>query len=216
MKNQILANALFSSLGPISNIQTLDSETQIRTKGLWNKQCILEILSINNAPYQGTTLYSTWGLSEFKLRNENNKQTIRIELLSTLRNDTDFTKLTENESDKEMFYESSLFYLACYLINEPEYIDYGDTWINFFSNEYPAFTDHSALEHLLFMPPEPLLTTNKFKESEIDGEKINMMLCVPISEAELKYRDKNGPVALQELLIKKNIDVSDLFRKSVV
>lgn len=211
---QILLNNL-QVLGDTPHIHTLDSEQRSRTKGLWKNKLSFDILSYENTTSKEITSYSTLGLSDYELRdNKNNGQPARIELLSALKKDTDFLELTEDPDDKEMFYEDSLFYIACYLVNENDFIWYGDTWVNFFSNEYQAITDHSDMEHLFFM--SPTLLSDKLKPIEIDGNKINWLLCVPISEAELQYRNNKGPDALKELLINNKIDVSDLFRNSVI
>lgn len=212
---KLILNILHAELGGTPHIQKLDSEQESITKGLWSKHLFFDMLTLNNAPHDGITTCSTIGLSEYELRDDKNrKPPIRIELLSVLRDDTDFLKLTEDAADKELFYEKQLFYTACYLINKNDYIAYGDTWINFFTNTYQVMYDHSDMEHVFFMPPT--LLSNKLKPVTIDNQQINWLLCVPISEAELQYCIKNSPDALNDLLITNQIDVSDLFRKSVI
>lgn len=214
-RHEMLFKRIYGVLGGIPQIRQFESEQRNVTKGLWGKALQFDIASFQNSPRAGVTSCTTLGLSDYELRGDQNKKPPhRIELLSAIRDDTDFLKLTEDPADKECFYEDSLFYIACYLVNKNEYITYGDTWINFFSNQYQAFADHSELEHLFFMPPELLSET--LKPSAFQGSSVNWLLCVPISGAELDYCDKKGPDALQSLLIGKRIDVSDLFRRSVV
>jgi antitoxin YqcF len=214
-RHEQLLNRIQGVLGGIPQIHHFESEQRDMTRGLWGKSLEFDIASFQNAPRAGMTTCVTLGLSDYELRDDKNKKpTHRIELLSALRNDTDFLKLTEDPADKECFYEDSLFYLACYIVNKNEYITVGDTWINFFSNQYQAFADHSELEHLFFMPP--VLLSDTLKPAAFQGHSVNWLLCVPISEAELDYCGRKGPEALQELLIRKKIDISDLFRKSVV
>lgn len=63
----------------------------------------------------------------------------------------------------------------------------------------------------------PILLNDKLIEPiQIDDQQVEFILCVPITESELVFYQKNGAEALEELLLKEQIDVSDLFRKPVV
>lgn len=75
---------------------------------------------------------------------------MNIELVNVLQDNADIGLFTDDDSHIENFYQYHLFYIASYIVNRGDYIHYGDTWINFFSNEYQAFYENSALGHLIF------------------------------------------------------------------
>jgi hypothetical protein len=209
-KYQGIADAIKTAFGDPVKTERYCSDKVLWTKRVWKNRVCLDIVSLPISPFKGVTVYSTLGLSDHEMR-ENGKPPFRVELLSALRDDTDFSLLTEDSTDKDDFYEKLLLCLGAYIVNDNMYFPYGDVWVNFFSNKFSIFSD---LEHLFFMPPA--LLTDKLKPVATDGGQIDWLLCVPISEAELQYREKKGPEALQELLMKNKVDVSDLFRKSVV
>ncbi|WP_236347716.1 suppressor of fused domain protein, partial [Paenibacillus plantiphilus] len=141
---------------------------------------------------------------------ENNKQPNRIELMTIYREETDFEELTGDPDDKINFSADTLMYISSYLVNENSYLSKGEVWINWFS-KYEKFGE---LEHLYFMTPT--FFENEKLPVTISGNEIELLLCVPISQEELEYFENNGASALEELLYEKNIDVSNLFRKSVI
>jgi hypothetical protein len=210
-----LISYIQDQLGRTPKAQQYSSDKSIWTRqaGYKNdKKLTFDILTLQNVPQKGMTTYATLGLSEYLLRDDsNNQKPRRVELLSALMDDTDFEKVTGDIENKENFYEDSLLYICCYMINEGSYIFPGDKWINFFSNKYEDF---SEMEHLFFMTPT--LLTNKLLPTIIEDKEIEWLLCVPISNKELKYLENYGPGALEKLLLKNKVDVSDLLRKSVV
>ncbi|NLW47283.1 MAG: suppressor of fused domain protein [Firmicutes bacterium] len=197
-----------------SVMQRIKSEESQWTREAGWKNYALDIMSFHNSPLEGLTTYITMGLSEYELRdNQNNRPPLRVELVSVLKDNTDFDQLTGNCNDKKSFYEDALIYISCYNIIKEDYLAPGDVWIRFFSNKYQY--QFSDLEHLFFM--RPILLNDKLIEPiQIDDQQVEFILCVPITESELVFYQKNGAEALEELLLKEQIDVSDLFRKPVV
>jgi hypothetical protein len=51
---------------------------------------------------------------------------------------------------------------------------------------------------------------------KLENKTVNWLLCVPISEIELQYKNKNGFDELENLFEKNGVDVFDLDRKSVI
>ncbi|GMA98787.1 suppressor of fused domain protein [Pelosinus sp. IPA-1] len=188
-----------------------DKSTFTRRAG-WKEKLSFDILTFQNIPQSGVTTYATLGLSEYLLKDDqHNKPPRRVELVSILRDDTDFKKLTGDSEDKENFYEDQLMYLCCYMAIEGSYLFPGDIWKMYFSNSYDQFSD---MEHLFFMTSTFL--SKQLQSTVIDGKEIDWLFCVPISDKELTYYEKNGPEELEKLLLKNKIEVSDLFRKSVI
>ena len=202
-----------TALGGTPQIKSIYSDKSVFSRRAgWNNKLNFNIATFQNTPKKGMTIYATLGLSEYLLRDDqNSKPPRRVELVSILRDDTDFDELTGDSEDKENFYEDQLMYLCCYMVNENSYLYPGDVWKMYFSNAYEQFSD---MEHLFFMTPTFL--SNKFQSTTIGEKEIDWLLCVPISDEELGFYEKNGAKALEELLVKRKVDVSDLFRKSVI
>lgn len=193
--------------------ETIRSDKSIWSAGAgWKNKLSFDILTVRNTPNKGVTTYITSGLSEYELKDDqNNKPSRRIEFISVLKDNTDFQKLTGDPTDEISFYKDNLMYLTCYMINELSYVFPGDVWNGFFTNSYQKF---SKVEHLFFMHPK--LITNRFQPFMIDDKEIEMLLCVPITQKELDYCQKNDSAALEKLLVDSKVDISNLFRKSLI
>jgi len=70
------------------------------------------------------------------------------------------------------------------------------------------------VKHLLFV--EPYLWEDKLQDFSIGDRRINFLLAIPITQAELEYKNTYGHDALENLLDKKNIDIFDIDRKSTL
>ena len=208
-----LVSYIQNKLGSTPEIQRISSDKSRWTSQTpWEKSLSFDILTFKNFPKEGITTYVTSGLSEYVLRDDQNGQKPRrVELISALRDDTDFEKLTGDIGDKKTFYEDSLMYICCYMVIRNSYIFPGDIWNRWFINKYEQFSD---MEHLYL--PTPILLTNKIQSTTIEGKEIQFLLCVPISDEELKYYEKHGSEALEKLLLKNKVEITDLFRKSVI
>ncbi len=198
--------------------ETVEAETIWSDKSIWSagagweNKLSFDIMTVKNTPNKGVTTYITSGLSEYELKDDqNNKPSRRVEFISVLKDNTDFQKLTGDPSDEISFYKDNLMYLCCYMVNESSYVFPGDVWNGFFTNSYQKF---SKLEHLFFMHPK--LITDKFQPFMTDDKEIEMLLCVPITQKELDYYQRNGPEALEKLLVDSKVDISNLFRKSLI
>jgi hypothetical protein len=201
-------------LGGIPQIRNLSSDESFWTRAAgWEDVIDFDVLNLKNSPNMGITTNVTLGFSNYELKDQKNNQPARrLELISILKDDIDFLKLTGDIEDKIDFYENLLMYVSCYMVFENCYLYPRIIWRRFFSNYYQQFSD---MEHLFFVHPK-LLTDKLQQPITIDDKQIEFLLCVPISDEELQYSEKNGPEALEQLLIKGKIDVSDLFRESVV
>ena len=70
------------------------------------------------------------------------------------------------------------------------------------------------MKHVFFT--SPFLWENKLESLKLETKTVNWLLGIPISDAELDYRNENGVDALERLFEEKGIDVFDLERISVV
>ncbi|WP_427125588.1 suppressor of fused domain protein [Priestia megaterium] len=95
-------------------------------------------------------------------------------------------------------------------MNENDYSKPGEVWINWFSR-YTKF--NSELEHLFFVEWKIFFRDMSF---EIEGDEVDWLLVIPITDQELTFYEEKGSQALQELLVENNIDISNLFRESLL
>ena len=70
------------------------------------------------------------------------------------------------------------------------------------------------MKHVFFT--SPFLWENKLESLKLETKTVNWLLGIPISDAELNYRNENGVDALERLFEEKGVDVFDLERISVV
>ena len=60
-------------------------------------------------------------------------------------------------------------------------------------------------------------TMIKTKEDfAVQDEAVHFFLAIPISDAELGFKNENGTEAFEELLQNHDIDVFDVYRKSII
>ncbi|MCZ4243596.1 suppressor of fused domain protein [Pedobacter punctiformis] len=70
------------------------------------------------------------------------------------------------------------------------------------------------MKHIFFI--EPFLWSEKLVQMDIENKEANFLLCIPISDKELEFKLEKGSAALEELLMKNQIDIYDLDRKCVI
>ena len=76
------------------------------------------------------------------------------------------------------------------------------------------FYYEKEMRHIMFVPP--FLWEEKLEPLKLENKTVYWLLAIPISEAELQYRNKNGFDALQELFEESGINIFDLDRKSII
>jgi len=153
-----------------------------------------------------TSVYASAGLSGA----ESYLDKKRYEFMTLYRKDTNFLELTEDVEDQNLYSENLLMYLCCYSVNENDYSKPGEVWINWFSR-YTNF--NSELEHLFFVESKIFFHDISF---EIEGDEVDWLIAIPITDQELAFYEEKGPQALQDLLVGNNIDISNLFRGSLL
>ncbi|WP_134089939.1 suppressor of fused domain protein [Olivibacter sp. XZL3] len=83
-----------------------------------------------------------------------------------------------------------------------------------FKNIIDVYHKGIHLKHLLFV--EPLMWQEKLEQMKLANKKVHFLLLIPISDAELIYREKRGFDALESLFMEKEIDITNLQRPSVL
>ena len=69
------------------------------------------------------------------------------------------------------------------------------------------------MKHILLNDPFMWDNARSFSVGDI---KVAWLMAIPVSDAEMAYADKHGVEALEDLLEEKDVDVADLWRKSVI
>lgn len=98
-----------------------------------------------------------------------------------------------------------------YMINDRRECQPGSVYKRMVETYYPG----SDMKHIMFT--RPFLWEDKLEPLQVGDKNVSFLLCIPVSDAELEYRNDNGVNALESLLFgQKNIDIFDLDRKSVL
>ena len=69
------------------------------------------------------------------------------------------------------------------------------------------------MKHILLNDPFMWDNARSFSVGDIT---VAWLMAIPVSDAEMAYADKHGVEALEDLLEEKDVDVADLWRKSVI
>ncbi len=85
---------------------------------------------------------------------------------------------------------------------------------NVFETVVEMYYPNSLMKHILFV--SPYLWEDKLEDFKLEGEPINFVLAIPISQSELEYKSKNGLDGLESLFEEKEIDIFNLTRLPVI
>lgn len=77
---------------------------------------------------------------------------------------------------------------------------------------YPGLLD--TLKNVMFV--SPTAWDSSPETQDIQGRKVTFLQLLQISGGEMMYAKSNGSEALEDLLEKKNIDIYDIDRESVI
>lgn len=148
-------------------------------------------------PYEGVTTYSTIGLSEYTvgLELEGNKE-LRVEFIGA----------SENNFDKFANIVSSC---AFNIINN----NFGCKPGVVYPNVIHEYYGDSEMKHVLIT--NPFLWEN-LNNIETTNKVITWLMLVPISDKEFEFLRRNGSDKLEDIFESKNIDIFDIYRKSIL
>ncbi len=156
----------------------------------------VDILATIDRPYDGVTSYSTIGLSDYSIGYSVDEKPLRIEIVGAA------AKIFE-------FFPNILSTCAFNIINTTLPISHGEIFKGVIKMYYPD----SEMEHVLFTSP---FLWDKLETIDFPDKKVTWLLAVPISTKEFLYAEKEGPEALEDLFEKKEIDIFDLRRNSIL
>lgn len=162
-----------------------------------DKQTSVEIVSSVDSPAEGITSYATIGASEGANFITKDKQKLRVEFvgLCDSRN-TWFSSLLS----------TCAFSILHGMVNAQPYTVY--------KNSIAIYQPHIDMQHLLLVPPFSF--ANEFHTIETDeNELVAWLMLNPISENEFQYMQKNGIQKLLQAFEEQQINVANIYRKSI-
>jgi antitoxin YqcF len=169
------------------------------TRSYWDeiKQNWIDIVTYPNSPFEDVTSYATIGLSDFSIGKKVGDIQLGIEIVGACNKKFDkFPNIMSTCAFNIIVEHSSCFPGCIY----PDLID--------------MYMPESSMKHILFM--QPFGWNKEFHTLEFPTKKVAWLLTIPISEAEYQYARKKGAEALEIFFEKKQIDIYDLNRKSVL
>ena len=186
-ENKIIARTALESFGGKPSVSKYWDE---------NKVSSVDILSTIDRPYEGVTSYSTIGLSDYSIGYSVDEKPLRIEIVGAS------ATLFE-------FFPNIVSTCAFNIINTKLPIAHGEIFKGVVRMYYP----NSEMEHVLFTSP---FLWEKLNSIDFLDKKVTWLLAVPISKKELLFAEEEGTEALVDLFEKKDIDIFDIRRNSVL
>ncbi|WP_026906911.1 suppressor of fused domain protein [Paucisalibacillus globulus] len=185
--NKIVARTALEAFGGKPSVSKYWDENNVSN---------VDILSTKDRPYEGVTSYSTIGLSDYSIGYSIDEKPLRIEIVGA--------SATIFE-----FFPNILSTCAFNIINTKLPITHG----KIFKGVIRMYFPNSEMEHVLFTSP---FLWEKLNSIDFIDKKVTWLLTVPISTKELLFAEKEGTEALEDLFEKKDIDIFDIKRKSVL
>ncbi|MCZ8535482.1 suppressor of fused domain protein [Psychrobacillus psychrodurans] len=186
-ENKIIARIALEAFGGKSSVSKYWDEKKVSN---------IDILATFDRPYDGFTSYSTIGLSDYSIGYSVDDKPLRIEIVGACA--TTF-KLFPN----------ILSTCAFNIINTDLPISYGKIFKGIIKMYYPD----SEMEHVIFTSP---FLWEKLKTIDFPDKKVTWLLALPISTKEFLFAEKEGTEALEDLFEKKEIDIFDVRRNSIL
>jgi antitoxin YqcF len=156
----------------------------------------VDVLSCQDSPWPGVTSYATIGASAAPLVQDGKDAGVRTEFVGACYPSVDY-------------FANCLGTAAFCLLNSGWFVAPGVV----FPDVLAMYSDQTTMKHFLFLPPS---LWDGLRTLTIDDGKVAWLMAIPISSAEREYVEREGVVALEELLDGAQIDVFDLNRVSVV
>lgn len=157
----------------------------------------VDIAACNDRPQDGVTSFSTLSLSDAPLHMDGEEYKARVELVGACGN-----------AFQE--FDSALATAAFCIINSHWFCYPG----RIFPDVLSMYECSSTMQHLLFVPP--FLWEDRLQTLDLKTKTVAWLLAVPISEPEASYAQTEGSDKLVALFSKRQIDVFDLERSSIL
>src|SRR5262245_22901969 len=158
----------------------------------------VDLLRCPDRPGETVTSLGTIGLSDFPLYLEDEEYPVRVELVGAVAS-----------RDVEAF-GLVLGTTAFCIIRSGRIVHPGSV----LEDAVSVYIPESPLPHMYFTAP--FLWETELRATQLDTKKVAWLLAFPISQTELELLRAKGDSALEDEFEKHNIDMFDLYRRSVV
>lgn len=162
-----------------------------------DRKSYIDMLYLENVPEEGVNFYSTIGTSEYSIGYKTDGLPLRVELVGVC-------------DAKENIFINILATCALCIINSNFKCHPGAI----FHDVVKIYLPNIDMQHVMFVPP--FLWEGKLETINLEDKKVAWLLAVPISEKECIYAEKNGTNALEDFFEKEQIDIFNLYRKSLM
>ncbi|WP_459616805.1 suppressor of fused domain protein [Bordetella sp. 2513F-2] len=158
----------------------------------------IDIIEVDDSPYEGLVSYSTIGLFELDLRQDDGSpMSTQVELCA--------------EAPHEQEEWGGILSTAAFvLMRAGQAVRSGSVLPDCVSEYYPETT----VPHLYLCAPYAWNDT-EFPPVAFDGTQVNWLQVVPISEAERAYLEREGQEAFEDALVEADPDIYSLDRPSL-
>lgn len=188
-ENKMVARHAASSFGGTPSVSEYLHDTE---------PFAVPILSCVDRPCDGVTSFSTVGLSDYPMIKENGSEfPVRLEIAGAC------------ASKDELF--PNVIASVAFSIMRTKKLCFPGAVLEEYVGEYFQMT---TVPHLYFSAP--FLWEDSLKTLECGTKNVSWLMVIPISDNELKFLTLNGDDALESLFEKKQIDIFDLNRPSVL
>lgn len=162
-----------------------------------HRKASVDIVSCLDSPCRGVTSYATVGVSCVALVKDGRNLGVRTELVGAC-------------GSRFAEFPNCLSTAAFCVINSGWLVAPGIIFPSVVAMYRPA----SPMKHFLFLPPFPW--DGRLRTIAVGESQVAWLLAVPISDGEMRFAESTGVSALEELCERRQVDIFNLDRASVV
>lgn len=161
-----------------------------------DEEASVEIIRCVDSPFEGVTSYSTLGIYQCEnLLTADNKQ-LNVEFMGIC-------------DSRNIWFDGLLSTCAFAMIKGKVRAHPYEVY----KNIIPVYQPNIDMKHILLIPPFSL--NHDLGMIETDKRVITWLMLNPISENEFAFMQENGYQKLIDAFVEANIDIYDLYRKSI-
>ncbi len=185
-KNLVLQRLKKVFENPLQNITFTSDDEQVS----------IEIIKCPDSPFEGVTSYSTLGVYRCENLLTADDKELNIEFMGIC-------------DSKNNWFDGLLSTCAFAMIKGKVRAHPYEVY----KNIVPLYQPNIDMKHILLIPPFSL--NHELGVIETDDRVITWLMLNPISENEYAYMSENGYEKLLDAFVRANIDIYDLYRKSI-
>lgn len=187
-ENKILAKKIISILGGAPTIRKYWDDKHLNN---------IDILKCSSAPFPGLNSYSTLGVSDHPIMKGDVEYQARTEILGVCGSDV--------ESFQNVMATCGFCIITSKWFVAPSVV---------FPDILRMYNSSNTMQHVAFI--EPFLWSDRLEEIKLATKTVNWLLAVPISDKEYQFAKSESFDALEDLFERKQIDIFDINRSSVI